>query len=317
MSQWARSTDESGFTVIERPDGSKMLVDPAMLEYMDSEAPQPTQASFAPVLEQVASVAVHDDGVAGSQLLGQRLLMVDDAAELDALRASLRIEDGGAGHCMCHGDIGLQLRDAAGEALAVIGVHHGRSIRWEAWKDDAELVDGRSLVDWLARQGVEEPLAEFLQSEAEAVIGRRAYESWIADAPPSLSKLLEVDDLGTPWHYESWPEALTSAYPDVGDRVLALLAWHAHGDGSLVDFYGFDEPVDGLLASVRTLTLVNVLERPGLKPEHLTGAARFFLGRDADDRVRGLPRSLQQRLRAHVESSGNEADRERAQRLAP
>jgi hypothetical protein len=55
---------------------------------------------------------------------------------------------------MCHGDTAILLFDGGGRQFAAIGVHHGHAIRWDQWKDDAQLVDGWQLVNWLNDHGV-------------------------------------------------------------------------------------------------------------------------------------------------------------------
>jgi hypothetical protein len=61
---------------------------------------------------------------------------------------------------MCHGDAGILLFDGSGNQVAAIGVHHGHAIRWDQWKDDAQLVDGWLLIDWLLDHGIDYPLSE-------------------------------------------------------------------------------------------------------------------------------------------------------------
>ena len=107
--------------------------------------------------------------------MGSDLLATfDDPAELAELGVSLAVQDRGFGHCMCYGDTAFQLLQADGVALAVLGLHHGQSIRWDVWSTDTALVRGRNLLEWLASKGVDGPLAQFLTDEQQrrSAIGR-------------------------------------------------------------------------------------------------------------------------------------------------
>jgi hypothetical protein len=144
-------TASSGFATVRFASGACSTMDTLMLEYMRSRAPQPTQAALDALLARVGRVRVLDDGMANGHPLGDRVL-VDCAlaSDLAELKQSMAILDGSGGHCMCCGKPTLELFSRQGESLAVLGIHHGRSVRWNAWKDDAELLDGRRLLDWLA-----------------------------------------------------------------------------------------------------------------------------------------------------------------------
>lgn len=151
----------AGFAVFERPEGGRIFVDETYMRYLKSHAAQPTQASLERVLANVRRVQVSAGGIAEGRSLSEHILFATDLhADIQALREALRIEDGSAGHCLCHGDTGILLFDGADRQLAAIGVHHGHAIRWDHWKDDAQLVDGWQLIDWLINHGVPYPLSD-------------------------------------------------------------------------------------------------------------------------------------------------------------
>src|SRR5688500_16919274 len=71
-------------------------------------------------------------------------------AELGSIREMLRIvEGGGQFHCMCRGDLAIELEGRLLSAGSV-SYHHGRSLRVESWCSDAMLADGPALLRWLA-----------------------------------------------------------------------------------------------------------------------------------------------------------------------
>jgi len=156
LAKWRRRRQlMSEFTAIQRPDGSRMIVDQATLEYMRSTAPSPTQASLDTVLGQVVGVRVFANGAHKDSLIGEDVLLaeVDDRDSVTALGRALRIVDGPSGHCMCYGGPTLELLAPNNRRLTLLTVHHGQSIRWAAWKDDASLVDPSTLAAWLADRG--------------------------------------------------------------------------------------------------------------------------------------------------------------------
>src|SRR5581483_6213885 len=89
----------------------------------------------------------------------ETLLTVTKPAELAELRECLRIAYSGL-HCICMGGPVLEVSGEGG-VRATITLHHGQSIRWDSeWRWDAELADGRRLIEWLAARGVRGPLEE-------------------------------------------------------------------------------------------------------------------------------------------------------------
>lgn len=157
LAKWRRQRQlMSAFTVIQRPDGSRTIVDQATLDYMRSTAPQPTQSSLDALLEHVSGVRVLANGAHKDSLVGDRSVLAEvaDRDSLTALGGALRIVDGPSGHCMCYGGPTLELLAPNDRRLAFLTVHHGQSLRWAAWKDDAHLVDPSKLLAWLTDRGI-------------------------------------------------------------------------------------------------------------------------------------------------------------------
>ena len=172
IANWVRGRGRvSSFTLLTGPQGQKMIVDAAMMEYFDSTAPQPTQATLDSLMDRVRAVRVFKHGCRGDELLSNDVLLeVSEPTDLAALRPTMRIIDGPGGHCMCFGGPTLEMLSADRSRLALLSIHHGNAIRWTQWKDDAELIDGRSLLEWLSQRGVAEPLHDF---EAQEALKRR------------------------------------------------------------------------------------------------------------------------------------------------
>lgn len=115
-----------------------MLVDQETLEYLNSTAPDPSQAVLDAVMAGMRRVRVFRGGTASAEPLEKEVLFeTGDDKAVSTLRETLRIVDGPAGHCMCYGDPTLELLGISSQRLALIAVHHGQSIRWKAWRADA------------------------------------------------------------------------------------------------------------------------------------------------------------------------------------
>jgi tetratricopeptide (TPR) repeat protein len=96
-------------------------------------------------------VRVISGGLYRDQPIGVMVLLDSaDSGILAALGEALSVEPDPAtfGHCACLGNPTLEL--FCGETrLAVIGLHHGESLRWPRWKHDARLVRPEALTSWL------------------------------------------------------------------------------------------------------------------------------------------------------------------------
>ena len=132
--------------------------------------PLPTQQSLDTLFEGVTRMRLLNGGAANGKALGTELLLeLSDAPAIAALHRHLSIieDENSFFHCMCMGEQALELYRGL-ELIATIGLHHGRSIRWDGWELDAELVDGHGLLVWLAEQGVASPLEKYQESQRRA-----------------------------------------------------------------------------------------------------------------------------------------------------
>lgn len=265
---------------ITRPDGSTMLVDDATVSYLESAAPQPTQASLARILGSTHRVQVVRGGSSNGAPFGTEVLAISEAPDrLEELRRSLQIREGGGGHCMCHGDPSLVLSNQSGEVVAVLGVHHGFAIRWGQWKDDAVLVDGERLLQWLVSLGVEYPMDEFQASRRRELASRVQATRWQAAMPSALAAH-PVFDLHLVYEPSPVVPVLERVYPDPRVRALALFEWFGHGEGPWSGFPAYEQLPEKLLLAMPMDCLLAALHSDNLTSAQLEGAARLFAGWD-------------------------------------
>jgi hypothetical protein len=243
--------------------------------------PQPTQASLDAMLAKVARVRVYEGGMRGDQPMEPTVLAeVDDAAEIAELKEALRIVDGPAGHCMCHGDPTLELLGADGSRLAVLGLHHGVSLRWSRWEDDAQFAPekGLEVLLWLQAAGVDYPFDEFMADAFEQDLAAKQWDVWLGAMPQALRELPEATWRNVQEKGDLFPllAALARAYPDAQARALALFTWHAHGGLEWSGYPTYENVPAALLAQFPEKDLAAILERAPLDGAQACGAARFF-----------------------------------------
>jgi len=161
-----RQPAESEWPPVEVPGRDRVLLDQEMDAYLPSRAPQPSQQSLDAVLRSARACRIMEDGVRDGAPLGKNVLWeVRGPTLLTELRALLTVVDGPAARCMCHGDTAFEFLGRSGKRLAVLGLHHGKTIRWNTWRDDAALVNGLGLLQWLSSHGIQYPLQNYHAAE--------------------------------------------------------------------------------------------------------------------------------------------------------
>lgn len=300
------------------PDGRKGLIDQRTLDYLQSKAPRPTQSSLDALLDRVVRLRVV------APMDGEVVAEVSAPDAIRDLRPCLAIdEQAEMGHCMCIGDPHLALYDGAANApIATIGVHHGFSIRWSAWKDDARLGNGMLLLRWLERYGAPEALRSFEEDARRAEEDRRAWERWRDACPRALRPLLEQmleneqpggwvvmepttgsgrDQPGPGWLPEA-ESALAEALPDESARADALFEWYGHGT-RWSGYPSYEALPEVFLSRIDPHAAVRALVRPS-STVAIEGAARFFSSRRAA--ARHLPDEVRELLLRHALASADE-----------
>lgn len=244
--------------------------------------PPPRQAEIDGLLKRAHRVRILEGGAAGGRPLGGPVLATFTGPEIQDLRAALRIvEDGAPFHCMCHGDLAIDVRGRF-LRLAVLSYHHGKSLRLEGSGSDVDLRDGPALLRLLAARGVGEPLARYeagvVTEEQRAV----AAERWRAAAPAVLRERLDElasGPMGLPRHehdaaYDQTVAQLRKAGAD--DRAIAaeLFAWVGSSDSPWSGYPAYESLPLVLLRRLSPAALLAAIEQAN-GDASLLGAARF------------------------------------------
>jgi hypothetical protein len=191
----------------------------------------------------------------------------------------------------------LELLNVDGSRLALLGLHHGRAIRWKQWEGDAILVDGRVLLEWLAERDVGEPLSEFQKEEEGERQRKEAWGNWV-NAMPLYLRALPDETFLEVMRTDDWTSLLTAAaeaYPDMRERISTLFEWYAKGTGKWNSYPAWEQWAECLLLRFPQASLVDAAASPSLTESGLEGAARLFAGTtfqpDSRERVAHMPLS--------------------------
>jgi hypothetical protein len=195
--------------------------------------PPPSQADIDALFAEARRARVLDGGARGGKPMGSEVLASFDADELPALRDALRIIEGGPPiHCMCYGDLAIELRGRL-LRVGVISYHHGVSVRVEGAFSDANLIDGQALLRLLAARGVTGPLERFEAGEREQARLNIERGRWEEATPKALRESrhsLASGPMGLPPHERDavFDSAITAlrASGDADQTIAAeLFAW--------------------------------------------------------------------------------------------
>src|SRR5262245_32906474 len=118
----------SGFVSVRDESGRVTgMMDRMTVDYLASQAPDPTQASINALLNRVSRLRVITlSNVTKKGDMPQALLDTVDPRSLDSFRDCFAISEDAStfGHCMCLGEPHIELF-AGDEKIATFGYHHG------------------------------------------------------------------------------------------------------------------------------------------------------------------------------------------------
>lgn len=277
----------------------------------------PRQAHLDDLWTRTHRITLYEGGASGGvPLTDVRLLTIEPPA-LEELTQLLAIEDAAGGICMCLGDYTFEVADAQDEVIAVLVLHHRRSLYAGRWTDHAVLRQPSELVDWLAARGVPKLAAEEEAARQRAEDSARDRAAWAAAAPPVVGDM--IAGLGPEWFQAvSYPESdideirqsLDAAYPGPDERIAATLRWYGAGTGRTSGFPTYEDVPGQVLLRERTADVIAVVE--GTRDHAvLLGALRLWAGwnfRQRRDELTGLAPETRQGLINLARTTGD-ADR--------
>ncbi|BEK98884.1 hypothetical protein [Nocardia seriolae] len=244
------------------------------------------------------------------------LLEERDPVAVRALREALRIADLPGFVCMCWGDVALDFFGAAERPLTTVTLHHGCSIRWDGWPQDALLADGVRSLEWLAVRGVSSPLREFRAAEQRQAEADRTARRWVAEIPAALAPyatlFLDTSRTGgglTGPQIAEVRAILLVSHPHPLDRVLCLCTWYAAGTGA----YSGHPTHERIPAQFLDLeSLADFATAVDLADDTATaGAVRYLLSWDTRNRLAHLLAALSPAARRKILRHARDAESRR------
>jgi len=247
------------------------------------------------------------------------LLDLRETDEIAEVIANITIDPNENGfHCMCCGGPTLEFY-RGDELLAMLGYHHGLSLRWPNgnWAGDGLLTESARdfLISWLEEHGVSGPKEEYeygLRIQKQAAVSQKR---WLAAMPTSLKPFWESMSGGLA-SSEEMNETLSKQFPDPQQRILTLLQWYGSGRGPWSGFPAYESFAAELLLFHKTEAILDAIRNAELTEEQIEGVARLFAGwhfsQQRPDDLRLVPDDLKQQLLEHSLRSEDEDKRGRA-----
>ena len=120
------------------------------------------------LFQNINKVVIKKGGVYDGKAIGHTIeLSLESKTDIDSLIKALHIEEPKeVVYCMCAGSYALELFNSS-TLKGTIGLHHGRTIRYEGWKGDARLVNGLGLLTLIASRGYKQPLKDFMEDRED------------------------------------------------------------------------------------------------------------------------------------------------------
>ncbi|MFT3880575.1 MAG: tetratricopeptide repeat protein [Gemmatales bacterium] len=159
-----KKLDPAGMMLCYEQQGMKILLDCDAFEYQfgEKKGTNPAQQDLDALWPRVTRVCVLEGCTyRGCVRSSDVLLNTKDARAIEKLADCMKISEdpGSFKHCACLGGPAMEFYSGS-ELMAIIGLHHGHTIRWKRWHDDATLLDGERLSQWLVDQGIARPRLE-------------------------------------------------------------------------------------------------------------------------------------------------------------
>jgi hypothetical protein len=164
-----------------------------------------------------------------------------------------------------------------GEALlAMIGVHHGRSLRWAdgTWEGDVLLTEESAdhLTQWLAENNVREPLEELSEHRAQEDALQHRFERYGEILPNGLERALRRSETA-----EGFGSAVRSRVTDDVDRATLYFQLLGCDYGSWNLYSGLDDFIISELRDISQESVWTAIDRARTDPDGLRGAARWLI----------------------------------------
>jgi hypothetical protein len=201
--------------------------------------------------------------------------------------------------------------------IAAVWNHEGTAIGSSVWEGDWQTSDPDRWLRWFDVRGMS--YARELSEQARSASKKADDDEhrWLKAMPSSLKPLwskaqAEYDPPKFP-DLKPLDATLKAQYPDMHDRIRALLAWFGSGAGPWSGFPGYEEIAAKLLREYSTPDLIAAVQNRKLSDEEVEGAARILGSRTPVSDKTPIPPELRRVLLDHCLKSSDQDKVARAQ----
>jgi hypothetical protein len=277
---------QSELVSFRRPDESTGLVDQKTLEFLRSDKPNACQADLDELFSKTTSVVFWEWPQGDEPVDFIPRLTIEDARGLRTLKESLAIDDGKSRHVRFKERARFEFYSGS-ELIAEIDLALWQHLRWkERWMRDGDLLDWSQLLTFLRDRGfgqLWEACQEYEAWGAEEYAKYETFRSTWEPLVPAGMQVMYEDFVCERWRTNEQiltnaHAILAKAYPEKGERILALFAWYGHaGDKSdWVGYFCVEQMPLVLLLTFESEELVGLLESIQLTDQHFEGVARLI-----------------------------------------
>jgi hypothetical protein len=253
--------------------------------------------SFAATVQGATRLRVRSGGTCHRRIDQEKTLAeITNTDEIELIVKSISInEEKSAFHCMCCGNPTLEFYKGE-KLLAMVGYHHGQSLRWAdgLWPGDGMLTTQSMdfLISWLARHGVTGPQQERERESKQAserkqqwqrleeLIPKQIFNAVIAAR--STSTISWKEDPRGEKRNELVGEAFKKHERDAVTSIILYLRLIGFAGDRGWHFYDFYDPIliKHLLPRFKGKELAEAVNAVMQDEEGLRGSSRWLLGED-------------------------------------
>lgn len=241
----------------------------------------PTNARLGRLLAGVDSVVIKADGVHNGKAMGDEVVLTLLEPEnvgrfgqlLEIVEPELEL------YCMCLGSYAIELH-SEGRLKATIGFHHGTSIRYDAWRGDAELRNPEALVEFLADQGFAVPLEERIEDRRREAEADKEWQNWLAVAPKCFGKYrIQMNTIPAAY----WPSLMKDfqkEYPDRQPQIIVLLRTFGATDNLWTNYASYEEVPKEILGKFEVQEIIGAYLASARAMDICKGLGRYLCSFD-------------------------------------
>jgi hypothetical protein len=237
-----------------------------------------------------------------------------DPKDISELKAAVTIEAPKSWfRCACIPSIEIALL-RKGKKLGIILVYEGQTVGFSRWSSDVRIRDVEKWLRWFDARKISGPQQEVQREREQEEADRIALDRWMKAMPtilrPVWPKTMETMEPGQKVDTKELEVNLAKEFPDVPQRIRALMSWYGSGKGPWSGFPMYEDIAEEMLLGYQTAELVAAARDGTLTEQQKEGAARLFAGwdfntrRPADNAL--IPDGLKQSLLEHSLKSSDD-----------